>query len=363
MVVDDDESTTRVLEQFLHRAGYKHVVSTSDPRQVLALYEKWHPDILLLDIRMPYLDGFSIMRQVRSRSGGEFLPILVITGDTDPAVKEQALASGANDFLAKPYDATEVALRVHNLLETRALTLDLESRVRERTRKLRRSEIEAAHRLALAAELRDYRSGGHIQRVGRMAAIIAAELGMGDEEVDLIGLAAPLHDLGKVAIPDRILLKAGPLAPEERRIVRMHTSIGARMLSGSDSSILRRAEEIALYHHENWDGTGYTPGLDGYAIPVSARIVRVADVFDALIQERPYKPAWAVQRAVAMIRDGAGTLFDPEIVDVFDKVHAKAASLPGWPAPGEGMAARLDTWDDLSDVLDRVRPQAWEIAS
>lgn len=330
LVVDDDETSADTLERVLRQAGYTRVTTTSDPRKVLAMFGEASPDILLLDIRMPHLDGFAVMRQIRSRKEPGFLPILVITGDSESSVKEQALGSGANDFLEKPYDAMEVILRVGNLLRTRFLTVDMERQVRERTVALERSEVEIAQRLALAAELRDYQSGEHTQRVGNTSALIARAMGLPTRQVEVIRVAAPLHDIGKIAVPDRILLKDGPLTLDELEVVKHHTSFGAQMLSGSESEILQQAEEIALYHHENWDGTGYTPGLAGDTIPIAARIVHVADVFDALVHDRPYKKAWPVDEAVDLIGEGSGSGFDPDVVTAFLKVQA-TEGLPSLP--------------------------------
>lgn len=328
LIVDDDEQSVRLLERILRRTGFTVIRTVTDSREVLALFRDFEPDIVLLDLHMPHLDGFAIMRQIRSRiAEGEYFPFLMVTGDVEPEVKLQALMSGAKDFLTKPYDRVEVVLRVRNLLDTRDLNIRLEERVRERTRELQVAEIEIAERLALAAELRDYRSGAHTQRVGQTSASIAAALGLPAEEVELIRRAAPLHDIGKLAIPDAILLKPGLLTLEEMDTMKTHTVLGAKMLSGSSSKILQVAEEIALYHHENWDGTGYTPHLSGKAIPLVGRIVAVADVFDALINERPYKEAWQVDVAHSWIAEQSGRKFDPEVVEAF--MYAQATeSLP-----------------------------------
>lgn len=346
LIVDDDEPSAHVAALALRRAGFRDVRTTSDARTVLALFRDYAPDLLILDLRMPHLDGFSVLRQVRTRFAGEYLPVLVVTGDYDDATRRQALAHGATDFLTKPYDASEILLRVKNLLRTRVLTQELEARVRARTRRAREAEVEVAQRLALAAELRDYRGGEHTQRVGRSAALIASALGLPAEEVETIRLAAPLHDLGKLAIPDDILLKPSALTLEELDVVKSHTVFGARMLGGSDSQILQRAEEIALYHHENWDGSGYVPGLAGESIPLPARIVRVADVFDALVHERPYKDPWSIDDAVNWIRERSGSDFDPSVVKAFLQVQA-VEELPLLPADltRPGIADR--TWQDL----------------
>jgi putative two-component system response regulator len=332
LIVDDDEQIVRLLERILLRSGFSLIRTTTDSREVLALFREFEPDIVLLDLHMPHLDGFAIMRQIRARiPEGEYFPFLMVTGDLEPDVKQQALMSGAKDFLTKPFDRVEVVLRVRNLLDTRDLNTRLEERVRERTEELQVAEIEIAERLALVAELRDYQNGAHTQRVGQTSATIASALGLPAEEVELIRRAAPLHDLGKLAIPDSILLKPGLLTLEEMDTMKTHTVLGGKMLSGSSSKILQVAEEIALYHHENWDGTGYTPGLAGKAIPLVGRIVAVADVFDALINERPYKEAWQVDAALAWICEQSGKKFDPEVVEAF--ISAQATE--GLPLLGE----------------------------
>lgn len=344
LVVDDEEASADTLERVLRSAGYARVTSTSDPRKVLALFGETSPDLLILDIHMPHLDGFAIMRQIQSRKSPGFLPILVITGDAES--KAQALGTGASDFLEKPFDATEVVLRVRNLLRTRFLTAEMEEQVRERTAALKQSEVEIAQRLALAAELRDYQSGEHTQRVGNTSALTAREIGLPEHLVEVIRLAAPLHDIGKIAVPDRILLKEGPLTLDELEVVKHHTSFGAKMLSGSESEILQQAEEIALYHHENWDGTGYTPGLEGEMIPVAARIVRVADAFDALAHERPYKKAWPIDEVVDFIAEGSGTTFDPDVVEGFLRVQ----TTEGLPRLPDGLSEPMLAHGPLEDL-------------
>jgi putative two-component system response regulator len=335
-------------------AGYREVVTVTDSRKVLPIFRELDPDLLMLDVRMPHLDGFAVLRQIQTRTSGGFLPVLMITGDTALSVKEQALATGATDFLHKPFEATEVILRMRNLLRMRFMTTRLELEVRARTAELRRSEVEIAQRLALAAELRDYAGGEHTQRVGNMSAVLAETLGLPSDDVDNIRLAATLHDIGKIAIPDHILLKAGSLTLEEFDTLKRHTSIGARMLAGSGSPILHQAEEIALYHHENWNGTGYTPGLKEDMIPIAARLVRVADVFDALTHIRPYKHAWMMDDATSYITENAGTLFDPQVVEAFVKVQA-TEGLPTLPDDTLPLL-RDNEWTDLSVLLNNYDP-------
>ena len=331
VVVDDQEANLRLLRHILHRAGYPEVETTSDPHAALALCERFQPDLVLLDLHMPRLDGFAVLEQLRRATTREiYLPVLMLTGDATTEAKLRALASGATDFLAKPFDATEVMLRIRNLLETRSLyrqlrnqNTALESRIRERTRDLEDAQREILERLADAGEFRDDDTGRHTHRVGELAAAIARELGLSAEMCMIVRQSAPLHDVGKIGIPDHILLKAGPLTAEEHDVMKSHTTIGARILGNGRSSLIRAAEEIALSHHERWDGTGYPQGLAGASIPLVARIVAVADVFDALTHDRPYRPAWPTPRAAAEIEAGRGTHFAPEVVDAFLRLRAR----------------------------------------
>lgn len=324
LIVDDEPANVRLLERFLQVAGYRQLVTTQDPRQVLPLFMEAQPDLILLDIHMPHLDGFAVMKQLGPRiAQAGYLPILVLTSDVTSESKQRALAVGAKDFLTKPLEQTEVLLRIHNLLQTRFLYLDvqnqnrvLEEKVKERTRDLEEAQVEILERLALAAEFRDDATGQHTRRVGEVSALIARVVGLPDRDVDLFRRAAPLHDVGKIGIPDAILLKPGKLTPAEFEVMKTHTAIGARILAGGRSPLLLLAEEIALYHHERWDGTGYA-GIAGVAIPLGGRLVALVDVFDALTHKRPYKPAWPVEKALAEIQQQKGRQFDPEIVEAF----------------------------------------------
>jgi putative two-component system response regulator len=325
LIVDDQPSNILLLEKTLQQAGFTNVRSTTEPHAALSIFTEFQPDILLLDLHMPGRTGFEVMEQLKDVVGSEnYLPILVLTADISSAMKRRALACGAKDFLTKPFDVTEVVLRIKNLLETRLLHLQLqdqnqvlEAKVRERTCDLEGARIEILQRLALAAEFRDDDTGQHTQRVGRVSALLARTLGLPDEFVQLILLAAPLHDVGKIGIADAILLKTGRLAADEFRIMTTHTSIGGRILSGSQSPLLQLAEQIALTHHECWDGSGYPVGLQGEDIPLAGRIVSVADVFDALTHRRPYKKAWHAEDAVAEIKRLGRSKFDPQVVEAF----------------------------------------------
>jgi putative two-component system response regulator len=326
LIVDDEPVNVDLLRRLLERAGFSRIESTNDSRQALDLYVKFRPDLILLDLHMPHRDGLEVMDELNQIAEASYLPILMLTGDDTPEAKREALSRGAKDFLNKPFHSDEVLLRIGTLLETRFLYLQiqsqnqiLEAKVRDRTRELEAAQIEIIERLARAAEFRDDNTGQHTERVGQMSALLARQIGLSDTQVSLIRRAAPLHDVGKIGIPDSILMKLGKLTPEEFELVKTHTTIGARILSGSRFTILRLAEEIAYNHHERWDGSGYV-GTRGSDIPLAGRIVAVADVFDALTQKRPYKAAWPVTEAIAEIDRQRGRQFDPALVDAFLRV-------------------------------------------
>jgi putative two-component system response regulator len=331
LIVDDEEANTLLLERILQRSGYEQIHSTNDAREVLHLFARYQPDLVLLDLMMPFVSGFEILEMIQQIiPRGTFLPVLILTADLNPETKQRALSMGAKDFLTKPFDMTEVMLRVQNLLETRSLHRmllyqkeTLEEMVLSRTHEVEEARLETLERLARAAEYRDDDTGEHTQRVGINCALIARELGLPEEHIDIIRQAAPLHDVGKIGIHDNILLKPARLTPEEFAEMKTHTMIGATILSGSRYSVLKTGEMIARSHHERWDGSGYPDGTSGEAIPIEARIVTVVDIFDALIHDRPYKTAWPVAEAVAELECIAGTHCDPEIIRAFVAVYQR----------------------------------------
>ncbi len=317
LIVDDEKVNIRFLEIILQQNGYSNVYSTNDSRQSLTCFCNMQPDIVLLDLAMPHLDGFAVMQQLHRKMVDNPVPILVLTADVASAAKHRALKEGASDFLTKPLDETEVLLRISNLLQARFYNTLLEDKVRERTQALENAQLETLQRLALAAEYRDDDTGLHTKRVGIIARYIAHAMGLPEAQVELIFRAAPLHDVGKIGITDAILLNPGKLTEEKFAIMKQHTVIGAEMLSGSTSPWLQLAEEIALSHHERWDGQGYPHQLSGEDIPLVGRIVAVADVFDALTHARPYKKAWSVASAAAEIAAQSGKQFDERVVQAF----------------------------------------------
>lgn len=338
VIIDDAKANVILLKRLLEAQEYTSVKGFTDPKEGLEWVLQESPDLLLLDLNMPGLDGFSIMKQVRKILVNVFLPILVLSADTAVQSRHRALAEGAEDFLNKPFDAREVLQRIRNLLLTRSLVKEqqtynetLKQAVKERTRQLEESntklrkmnkELETLRqetllRLAQVAEYRDDDTQLHTHRVGLLAYHLATRLKLPAKFCHFIAQAARLHDLGKVGIPDRILLKPGRLTEAEMVIMRQHTRIGANLLAGSSSSVLRMAAVIALTHHERWDGFGYPQGLKKDAIPLEGRIVALADVFDALTNDRPFKKAWSYQEAIQLIISERGKAFDPTLVDVF----------------------------------------------
>ena len=318
LIVDDDPVALTVLQRLLAVAGYHDVRATADPREALGMFDEVDPDMVFVDFHMPEVNGIDVVSQLRQRTGEEsFLPMVMLTADNTSEAKHEALLAGATDFLTKPFDPTELTLRVRNLLENRSLHLLLEERVAERTRDLDAARHELLHSLALVAEYRDDETGQHTQRVGRTAAVLAEHMGMGSHEAEVIAQAAPLHDLGKIAVSDNVLRKKEQLTPDEWAHIKRHSLIGARILSASRSEVLKTGQDIACSHHERWDGRGYPAGISGEEIPLTARIVAVADVFDALTHARPYKPAWEWDKACEEVESQSGAQFDPAVVKAF----------------------------------------------
>ncbi|MEJ2216912.1 MAG: response regulator [Gemmatimonadota bacterium] len=327
LILDDEPANRQFLRHVLQPEGYGHLLEIPDGQDALERLDELRPDLILLDLMMPGFDGFAFMEALRRRSGAKDLPIVAVTADPTAAIRRRALASGASDFMVRPLSHADVRLRVRNLLATRFLHEELrdyaallEERVTERTWELEQARIEILERLARAAEFRDDDTGQHTVRVGRVAARLAQILTVESEEVELIRRAAPLHDVGKIGVPDAILLKEGRLTPEERAVMRTHTMIGARILSGSQSPLLQMAERIATTHHEHWDGAGYPAGLSADDIPLEGRIVAVADVFDSLTHERPYKVAWTARDTFAYIEDQADAHFDGRVVEALLRI-------------------------------------------
>lgn len=345
MIVDDEIANVLIVKKYLERVGYRSFETTTDSSAALRIIQATKPDILLLDINMPSFDGIEILRELRGSPEFKHLPVLILTANTDENIKLTCLELGATDFLLKPLDPMDLTARVRNSLKLKSFqdrlqhhATELEVKVEQRTRELEASRREVVYCLARAAELRDNDTGNHVIRVGRFAGLIARSMGLPEWFIRDIEMAAQLHDVGKIAIPDAILLKPGKLEPEEFEIIQNHVKFGhqiiephagtdARLLRqhvefGSDmlrngSALMRLAASIAQTHHERFDGTGYPLGLAGTDIPLEGRITAVADVFDALSAERPYKKAMPREKCFSILREGRGTHFDPDVLDAF----------------------------------------------
>lgn len=334
VIVDDVEANLLLLKHFITQLGGAHEVEAfTDPQQALTHCQGTVPDLVIVDYMMPELNGVDFIQRFRAAPGRADIPVLMVTANDELTVRYSALEAGANDFLTKPLDKIEFRARMRNMLALRASQKRLEDRaswlaeeVLKATDEIVRRERETILRLSRAAEFRDPETGDHIQRMAHYSWMIAVRLGLPLEQQQLILEAAPMHDVGKVGIPDHILLKPGKLDEAEFSTMKQHPVIGHQILADSSSPLLQMAAVIALSHHEKFDGSGYPLGLKGDAIPLVGRIVAVADVFDALTSARPYKPAWDMDRAVEFMRAQRGVHFDPQCVDVFldrlDEVHA-----------------------------------------
>jgi len=324
LIVDDEPANLKLLDRMLRSQGYHRLDLVGDPRQVLERYQQDRPDLILLDINMPHLDGFEVMRRLRALDDPLLPPIVILTAQSSRDFLLPALAGGARDFIAKPFDRNELLMRVRNLLDAQLAhrmlfdqAATLEALVRERTAELRRTQLEVVQRLGMAAEYRDVETGNHILRMSHTCALLARHIGWSETQADLLLHASPMHDIGKIGVPDRVLLKPGALDAQEWALMQQHTVIGAKLLGGDDSALMCMARDIALYHHEKWDGSGYPAQLAGEAIPAVARIAAVADVFDALTSARPYKKAWTVEDAVRFLQEQSGRHFEPHLVAAF----------------------------------------------
>jgi putative two-component system response regulator len=336
LIVDDQAPNLCLLDQMLRGAGYLHVTTTSDPEAVSDLQATNQFDLILLDLKMPVMDGFQVMEALRALEPDGCLPVLVITAQPD--LKLRALKAGAMDFISKPFELAELLVRVRNLLEVRLLNkrlnqynLELETRVRERTADLKQSYLETIFTMTRAAEHKDEGTGTHVKRISHYSRELARILGQDETFVDLIFFASPMHDIGKIGIPDQVLLKPGAFTAEERVVMKNHAVMGAAILGQSDSPHLKLADEIALNHHESWDGKGYPDGKQGETIPIAARIMGICDVYDALRSARPYKPAFGHRKSMDILVHGdertQASQFDPAILEAFRHNHEKFSKI------------------------------------
>jgi putative two-component system response regulator len=327
IVIDDEEPNVRLVTRMLQRAGFQSVTGLQDARELPALIVAQPPDLVITDLHMPEVNGFGVLDTLAPLINLERLPVLVVTGDASRDARQQALTRGAKDFVTKPFDMVEVLLRVRNLLESRMLFQDLRKQNRTllesatgQSREIESTRIEMIERLALAAEYRDEETSDHNRRVGLLSSRLAEAIGWTREDAGLLCRAAALHDIGKIGIPDALLRKPGALSEGEMRVMRTHTSIGARILGGSQVPLLQLAETIALSHHERWDGGGYPRALKGSEIPTAGRIVAIADSFDAMTNDRPYRAGRDVKVAMTIVRGEANQHFEPRLVEALDHI-------------------------------------------
>jgi putative two-component system response regulator len=350
MIVDDEPLNIKVLRRLLELEGFTNFCTTTESPTAISLIRQEQPDIVLLDLMMPYVSGLDILAEVRADAELSFVPILILTAVTDRETRIRAVELGATDFLNKPIDASELLPRVRNVLavksfqdQLRNYNNDLELAVRQQTAELEKSHRDLVRCLAQAAEYRDDDTGHHVLRVGRYARLIGEALGFDSKTLDTLEQAALLHDIGKIGIPDAVLLKPGKLTEDEfavmqkhanfgKRIlarcsadeessIRRHAEVGARILEVGTSQLLDMARTIAITHHERWDGTGYPLGLKGKDIPLVGRIVAAADVFDALSSRRCYKEPFPLDKCFEIMREQRGQQFDPDVLDAFFKVR------------------------------------------
>jgi putative two-component system response regulator len=346
VLVDDDPVALGLLSQLLTELEATKVTGFPDPLEAFEWCRRNPVDLLITDQQMPGMSGTELIRRLRQEPRCRDVPVLMVTAVQDVSVRREALLLGASDCLSKPFDAVEAGARIRNLLALRRSTqslaryaASLEEEVRRATAAITAREHEAIVRLARATEYRDWETGAHIVRVAWYSRLIARGLRLPDQEQDVIFRAAPMHDVGKIGVPDYILLKPSALDDIEFGIMKQHTVLGHRILAGSSSELLQLAADVALTHHERFDGTGYPDGRSGEAIPLAGRIVAVADSYDALTSERPYKSEWPTGLAVAYLQQHAGSHFDPDCVRTFLEAEREIAEIRGAFPDSHGRAA------------------------
>jgi putative two-component system response regulator len=340
LAVDDLPQNVRLLEAYLIPEGYE-IVRAANGEEALAKLISTRIDLVLLDVMMPDIDGFEVTRRIRQDCKTQLLPIILITALRETTDRVKGIEAGCDDFISKPVDKIELLARVKSLLKVKAyndLMLnyrdELEAEVLRRTKelqqasdKIKTASLDTIYRLSIASEYRDKDTGIHIKRMSHYSQAIAQHLGLDEKTVEAILYAAPLHDVGKIGIPDRILSKPGKLDPVEFDIMKQHTVIGAKILYGSDADFIKLGGIIALNHHEKWDGSGYPNGLKGNMIPIEGRIAAIADVFDALTSKRPYKEPFTLEKSLVIIRRWSESYFDPNVVDAFFDIQEEILSI------------------------------------
>jgi putative two-component system response regulator len=326
LIIDDEAGNVQIFERILRGAGFKNITSITDSLKAVETYKKFKPDLVLLDLKMPNMDGFDVMAALKKVEAATYLPILVLTAQRDQATRLKALKSGAKDFISKPFEMTEAITRVRNMLEVsllhkevREINFDLEYKVHKRTKELEESRVDIIHRLARAAGYRDDSIAPNAARLGYYCSLLAEEMGMTSEQCNLIHQASPLHDIGKIGMPDEILIREEKLSHEELEIFKMHSAIGAEILAGSDSKLLQMAESICKTHEEKWDGSGYPNGLKGQEIPLEARILAVCVELEKLTHQGQESPL-SFEAAAKELAIKSGVFFDPEVVETCYRV-------------------------------------------
>lgn len=336
LVVDDGPVNLLQAKDMLSKLGHE-IFTAENGKKCLDIVDIIHPDLIIMDVVMPVMDGIETTRVLKSNEKTRMIPIIITTTLNSIPNKVDALNAGADDFLNKPLEINELIARVNSLLKVKAYNdhlvsyqKNLENDVKRRTAQLNKSyqlikesSEETIFRLAKVSEYRDENTGAHISRVSEYSAAVATALKLDNKTVDIIRSASPMHDIGKVGIPDYVLLKPGKFEPEEWEIMKTHTIIGSKILENSKTPLIQTAQIIALTHHEKWDGSGYPNHLKGKAIPIEGRIVAIADVFDALTTQRSYKNAFSLEKAFSIILNERGTHFDPKIAEVFLKIGDK----------------------------------------
>ncbi|QBZ83951.1 Cyclic di-GMP phosphodiesterase response regulator RpfG [Hydrogenovibrio crunogenus] len=325
LVLDDQQVNLDLVMDLLTLEGYKNIQLLNDPLQLSAVLASQPIDLILLDINMPILDGFAALAMIKQHYHEQDAPpVVMLTAQNDQENRLRALKNGASDYVMKPFNRHELLKRIEIQLENWQMKMMLkeqnrllEQKVQERTQALEEAHHEIIYRLGRASEYRDNETGNHVKRVSYFSELIALEAGLDKKEAHMIRIASPMHDVGKIGISDTIMMKPGKLSEAEYLEMQRHVEIGGEILEGHDSNVLKTAYEIALTHHEKFDGKGYPKGLSGKDIPISGRIVAIADVFDALTSERPYKEAWPVEKAVHLIKSEKNKHFDPELVECF----------------------------------------------
>jgi putative two-component system response regulator len=347
LIVDDDRMSRLLLNSILSRMSYQ-VSEAFDGDDCLEKAVSFCPDLILMDVGMPRMDGLEVTRQLKNNDETKNIPVMIVSGHDELEDRVRAVEAGAEDFLSKPVEQIILKAKVKSLLKIKEYNDNvhnyqkkLETEVEKKTshlkqaldelqtasEKLRLYSMDTILRLSQAAEYKDTDTGEHIQRIGYYIQAIGKAMALSDQEIEIYQFASPMHDVGKIGIPDHILMKPGPLDDSEWDIMKQHTLIGGRILGGSDSSILKTAETIALTHHEKWNGKGYPYGLKGLDIPLVGRLTAIADVFDALTSKRPYKDAFPVEKAFEIMAEERGNSFDPKLLDVFLSIKTEIADI------------------------------------